>query len=214
MITMNGFDELSIKILDAFCGIGGAARGIHKAFIESGMLYTYTAVDNDYLVAKAHELNNPESDVIIADAYEYIYKNSDYFNFIWASPPCQSHSRINRLKKYYKQPDQRLYELIRYLQEHHDCWIVENVVPYYEPAITYTLRIGRHVFWSNMPLQSVEYYPMPKSFRSMNAIHEWENYHGLTTLFVKDKRQALRNAVHWSISYGLVKQIIEQKWGA
>jgi len=37
----------------------------------------------------------PKDKVIIGDAYEYCLWNYDKFNFIWASPPCPTHSICN-----------------------------------------------------------------------------------------------------------------------
>ena len=44
-----------------------------------------------------------------------------------------------------------LYELITFLKHFasRKIWIVENVLPYYDPLIKPTAKVGRHLFWSN-----------------------------------------------------------------
>ena len=88
----------------------------------------------------------------MCDAHEYLLDNFDQFDFIWSSPPCQSHSGLSRLNFYkYGQrryPDLRLYEEIIFLRQYCEAsWVVENVVPYYKPLIHGEVR-GRHMFWS------------------------------------------------------------------
>jgi hypothetical protein len=36
-------------------------------------------------------------------------------------------------------------------------WVIENVIPYYEPLIKPTVELGRHFFWSNFEIQSKKF---------------------------------------------------------
>ncbi len=102
----------------------------------------------------------PNDKVIIDDAHEYLLKNYMNFDFIWSSPPCPSHSRA----RYWNSsnydttteaiyPDLKLYEEILFLQHYFKTgkFIVENVIPYYEPLIPAQKR-GRHLYWTNFVL--------------------------------------------------------------
>ena len=81
------------------------------------------------------------------------------FDFIWSSPPCPSHSRIRISQKNRESftplyPDLKLYEEIIFLENYFEGkYVVENVIPYYEPLITAQKR-GRHLYWANFILPS------------------------------------------------------------
>jgi DNA (cytosine-5)-methyltransferase 1 len=115
-----------------------------------------TAVELDPELAKLYKKRFPNDTVIIEDAHEYLINNYQRFQngLIWSSPPCPSHSRArywgcgsNGSNPVY--PDLKLYEEIIFLQHHaKGKWVVENVIPYYEPLIPAT-KIERHLFWSN-----------------------------------------------------------------
>lgn len=52
-----------------------------------------------------------------------------------------------------KIPDMRLYSVIVFLREwFKGKYVVENVNPYYKPLIQPTIKLGRHLFWTNFPL--------------------------------------------------------------
>lgn len=56
-----------------------------------------------------------------------------------------------------KFPDMKLYEEILFLKHwFKGKWVVENVVPYYIPLIKETVKIGRHLFWSNFKINPLE----------------------------------------------------------
>lgn len=56
-------------------------------------------------------------------------------------------------------PDMRLYQEIIFLSNFYDgFYCVENVIPYYTPLID-GVKIGRHIFWSNLQLQKIKVKP-------------------------------------------------------
>ena len=56
-------------------------------------------------------------------------------------------------KEDYIYPDFSLYEEITLLKHYFKgTWVVENVVPYYEPLIKPTVILDRHMFWSNFDI--------------------------------------------------------------
>jgi len=113
-----------------------------------------TAVELDSELARMYQERFPNDTVVIADAHEYLLKNYMNFDFIWTSPPCPSHSRARNYNMTYEAvyPDMKLYEEIIHLETRFTGkYVVENVIPYYEPLIPGTKR-GRHLYWTNFAL--------------------------------------------------------------
>ena len=194
-----------MKILDLFAGIGGTAKGIQ----EEVKRVEYVAVDNDQEVCEIHKLNNPGSTVFCEDVNVFL-KDINKYDFIWASPPCQTHSRWNLTKELLPPPDLFLYELILYLKWNKCNFVVENVTPYYGFLIKPTIKIDRHCFWSSFYIEPFKVENLPKRFDFM-TINDWRNYHGLEGCKSSQlkERQSLRNAVHSSISAGIIRQYIQ-----
>ena len=121
-----------------------------------------TAVEYDASIAKVYQGFFPNDSVVVDDAKEYLLKHYKDYDFIWSSPPCQSHSRIrfaaSKRGSYSPvMPDLSLYEEILFLQKFYGGkWVVENVVPYYKPLIEPTTKIGRHLIWSNFNIDSFD----------------------------------------------------------
>lgn len=67
-----------MRILDLFCGAGGAAMGIHQAIPSAEI----TGVDIN------EQTEYPFSSVVC----DWKEVNPDNYDFIWASPPCQAYS--------------------------------------------------------------------------------------------------------------------------
>ena len=122
-----------------------------------------TAVELDPELARMYQERFPNDTVIIADAHQYLLDHYKEFDFIWSSPPCPSHSRA----RYWNAsnydtateaiyPDMTLYQEILFLQHYYRTgkWVVENVIPYYEPLIPAQKR-DRHLYWTNFKLPSV-----------------------------------------------------------
>ena len=146
-----------MKILNLYAGIGGNRK-------LWGEEHEITAVENVPEIADVYKSFFPKDKIIIGDAIEYLLKHWREFDFIWASPPCPTHSKMRYLASKRgsyeaKLPDLSLYELILFLQ--HFCkdkkWIVENVVPYYEPLIKPTVKLDRHLIWSNFDIIHKEF---------------------------------------------------------
>jgi DNA (cytosine-5)-methyltransferase 1 len=134
-----------MKILNLYCGIGGNRK-------LWGNEHEITAVEYDSKIADKYKALYPNDTVIVADAHEYLLENYENFDFVWSSPPCQSHSRTNyflNAKGVVRYPDMKLYQEIIFLQNFYKgLFCVENVIGYYEPLIK-PIEIGRHYLWSN-----------------------------------------------------------------
>lgn len=120
-----------VKALNLYAGIGG-----NRKLWPEGV--SVVAIERDPKIAAVYRRMFPQDEVIEDDAHDYLLKNHQNFDFIWSSPPCQSHSKMirsgrNRKPRY---PDMRLYEQIIFLQHNFKGkWVVENVVPYYKPLV-------------------------------------------------------------------------------
>ena len=142
-----------IKILNLYAGIGGNRKLWKDVEV--------TAIENNESIAKIYQQNYPNDKVIVTDAHKYLEENYETFDFIWASPPCPTHSRIRLMgvkNGSYKAkfPDMKLYEEIIFLNHFFKGkWVVENVVSYYEPLIKPYL-IDRHYFWSNFFISEIK----------------------------------------------------------
>lgn len=143
-----------MKVLNLYAGIGGNRAQWNDDW------YEVTAVEYDPQIAAIYAAHFPNDEVVVGDAHEYLRMNFEKFDFIWTSPPCQTHSKFRRNMTYlhpgrpqYDRPEypkMELYEEIVFLMHNFDgLWSVENVVPYYEPLIEPTFKIERHLYWAN-----------------------------------------------------------------
>lgn len=135
-----------MKILNLYAGIGGNRK-------LWGDEHEITAVEYDSKIAEVYKKMFPNDNVVVEDAHEFLRKNFREYDFIWASPPCPTHS-VLQMTRYYdeklKYPDMRLYQEIIWLQTFFKGkWVIENVKPYYTPLINPTFSIDRHFFWSS-----------------------------------------------------------------
>ena len=137
-----------MKILNLYACLGGNRY-------KWGDDHEITAVELDPELARMYQERFPNDTVVVADAHQYLLDHYKEYDFIWSSPPCPSHSRARywahgqALPTY---PDMMLYQEILFLQHHFKGkYVVENVIPYYEPLIPAKKR-GRHLYWTNFNL--------------------------------------------------------------
>jgi len=144
---------------------------------------------------------------LFAECYEYLLQNYNKFDFIWTSPPCQSHSRMMKATRHSnkKYPDMSLYQEIIFLQHFFKGkWIVENVKPYYEPLIKPTAILGRHCIWSNFSISNFEIKNLPNFIQDdtvagTQRLKNWLGIHYEGNIYYKGNHspgQVLRNCVH------------------
>lgn len=135
-----------MKVLNLYAGIGGNRK-------LWGDEHEITAVEIEPKIAEIYKKLYPNDNVVVGDAHEYLRKHFREFDFIWASPPCPTHS-VLQMTRYYdeklKYPDMTLYQEIIWLQSFFKGkWVIENVKPYYTPLISPTFSIDRHYFWAS-----------------------------------------------------------------
>ena len=186
-----------IKVLNLYACLGGNRyKWDEVADIE------VTAIELDPELARMYQERFPNDTVIVADAHQFLLDHYKEFDFIWSSPPCPTHSKIN-ISQYTREswkphfPDMKLYEEILFLQHYFKGkFVVENVIPFYEPLIT-AIKRGRHLYWSNFNLPN---------FKERDAkIREWqlpqlEKHHNIDLSGYKgkqNKRKIGRNLVDY-----------------
>jgi DNA (cytosine-5)-methyltransferase 1 len=142
---------MSFKVLNLYACLGGNRYKWTDCEV--------TAVELDPELARLYQERFPDDTVIVADAHQYLLDHYKEFDFIWSSPPCPTHSRMRltntgegERKTPASYPNMMLYQEIIFLQYFFDGkYVVENVIPYYEPLIPAQKR-GRHMYWCNFIL--------------------------------------------------------------
>jgi len=139
-----------IKVLNLYAGVGGNRK------LWEGV--EVTAVEIDEEIAGCYKTNFPNDKIVVGDAHEYLLNHYKEFDFIWASPPCPTHSRMNFSKSEKSYPSMVLYQEILFLKTwYKGKFCVENVIPYYDSLIKPSVELGRHYFWSNFNIPKKEF---------------------------------------------------------
>jgi len=145
------------KVLNLYACLGGNRYKWDEVAEEAGIDMQVTAVELDPELAKLYQERFPNDTVVVADAHQYLLDHYKEFDFIWTSPPCPSHSRARFARRDTTAniyPDLRLYEEVIFLENYFEGqYVVENVIPFYEPLIPAKKR-GRHLYWTNFNLPS------------------------------------------------------------
>jgi len=197
-----------MKILNLYAGIGGNRK-------LWGDEHEITAVESQEDIAKVYSGFFPEDRVIVDDALSYLMEHYNQYDFIWASPSCTTHSKIRFLSSKagcYEVvlPDLKLYELIIFLKHYFKGkWVVENVVPYYEPLIKPIIKIGRHLFWSNFDINELKV-----EREQHNNIKDKGNKYNIDLTGIKTKHRKdklIRNCVHPEIALHILNCAINSQ---
>jgi DNA (cytosine-5)-methyltransferase 1 len=206
-----------MNILNLYAGIGG-----NRKLWEGHQI---TAIEYNKEIAEVYKQFFPSDTVIIGDAHQYLIEHHKEFDFIWSSPPCQSHSGCNNFLKgqgIYRYPDMGLWQEIIFLEHFFKGkYVVENVKSYYTPIII-PQEIGRHYFWANFYITPIEISYTQIGTMNRNAskesqrkaiireaqIPELTDLHGLdlTNIKLKNKRQILRNCVYPELGLHILKE--------
>ena len=139
-----------IKVLNLYAGIGGNRKLWKDVQV--------TAIELNPKIAKVYQDFFPDDIVLTCDAHEYLLRHYKEYDFIWSSPPCPTHSKLNFSMKLKRYPSMKLYQEILFLKSwFKGKWVVENVKPYYIPLIKQSVELGRHMFWSNFIIVKKEF---------------------------------------------------------
>lgn len=213
---------MTLKILNAYCGIGGNRKLWNTLNIDIEV----TAIENNEKIAKIYQDFYPNDKVIVTDAHQYLLEHYKEFDFIWSSPPCPSHSRTNTFlnaQGYIRYPDMRLYQEVIFLDNFFKGkWIVENVISYYNPLIR-PQELDRHYFWCNFHIERIKS-DYPASFTLINArestrratrdyIEKLEEYHQISLKNIKhpNKKLLLRNCVNPKLGLHIFKMAFKDQ---
>ncbi len=211
-----------MKILNLYAGIGGNRK-------LWGDDHEITAVEIEPNIAEVYKRFFPKDNVVVGDAHDYLIKHHKEFDFIWSSPPCQTHSVTNHFLKgqgIYRYPDMSLWQEIIFLKHFYKGkWVVENVKGYYEPFIR-PQELGRHYFWTNFDISLIDinYTQIGTMNRQASKtaqrkaiireaqIPELTDLHGLdlTGIKLKNKRQILRNCVYPEIGRHIFQEAFKE----
>lgn len=205
-----------MKILNLYAGIGGNRK-------LWGDNHEITAVENDKKIAAKYKEFFPKDNVVVADAHKYLLDHFHKFDFIWSSPPCPTHTRMNianSLSPYKdntaqlrrgggikpRYADMALYQEIIFLTNHFKGkWCVENVVAYYKPLVP-PYDFGGHWFWTNFLIMEIktESRGMGKTDTTKETLtrrkgYSWEDLGGL------DRELVLRNCVEPELGHHILE---------
>tara|TARA_R110001592_G_scaffold201214_3_gene450313 strand:- start:1338 stop:1985 length:648 start_codon:yes stop_codon:yes gene_type:complete len=167
-----------MKILNLYACLGGNRYKWNEVKDDIEV----TAVELDPECARLYQERFPNDKVIVADAHQYLLNHYKEYDFIWSSPPCPTHSRLQislKTKSKMKYPDMKLYEEIIFLDNFYNGkYCVENVIPFYEPLIPAKKR-GRHLYWTNFNLPNTLSNIKNPDFTRLkgNHIEVMSNYH-------------------------------------
>lgn len=180
------------KVLNLYAGIGGNRKLWEDVDV--------VAIEMEPQIASIYQEHFPNDKVVVGDAHQYLLEHFNKFDFIWASPPCPTHSRIRKARHDQNPPiypNLKLYEEILFCQGYVKCdWVIENVISWYEPLIK-PYEVGGHYFWSNFMISK-------KRFESRGIGHKGETIETLqerrfslddAKCGYNDKKKMLRNCV-------------------
>ena len=200
-----------MKILNLYACLGGN----RYKWDEVADNLEITAVEWDEELAKLYQERFPNDKVIVADAHQYLLDHYKEFDFIWSSPPCPTHSRARFARRNTTTPaypDMKLYQEILFL----DKWfggkyVVENVIPYYEPLI-FAKKRGRHLYWTNFNLPSELNERKVSIMESNNEVEKWCEFHDYDFRKYKGK-QSVQKIARNLVDYEAGKTILETALG-
>jgi len=198
--------DVDMKLLDLFCGVGGASVGyaqagfeVHGVDLKHGKRYPFT-------YTRANVLN------ILKDQ-----KFIDQFDVIHASPPCQTHSITKHLRNAQGKSTSKL-DLIpetrAALIASGKPYIIENVPgsPLINPVqlcgSSFDLKVRRHrLFESNMPLQGsvCDHKKQGRPIGVYGSLNDEIPQGGKTAATIDEARIAM--GIDWAIWTELVEAI-------
>lgn len=191
-----------MRVLDLFCGAGGAAYGYYLAG------WGVTGVD--IMPQPSYPFT-----FIRGDALRYLRLHGNEYDFIHASPPCQAYSTLAK-QHGYNHPDLigRTRELLKQMKD--VCWVIENV-----PGATlaqdsirlcgsmFNLKVRRHrLFESNFPIPQLpcQHHLQPEIIGVYGQTGGRSNRDGIQFGTLTEWKQAMGN-VWWMTSNELSQAI-------
>ena len=197
-----------MKVLNLYAGIGGNRKLWEDVEV--------TAVEYDPKIAAVYQEFFPDDEVIVTDAHQYLLDHFDEYDFIWASPPCPTHSRMRTLKVAQGcdvvYPDMNLYQEILLLQNwFKGKWVVENVITYYDPLVKPQIS-NNHYFWCNFIISKLKNTKrgirgQEKEFLINKGFFDLSNHNISESL----KMQVLRNCVEPELALHIFNMAFKER---
>lgn len=195
-----------MKLLDLYCGVGGASAGyaaagfeVHGVDLKHGKRYPYTYLRADVL------------DILQDDNF------IQQFDVIHASPPCQTHSITQHLRNAQGKTTSKV-DLIPQtraaLIASGKPYIIENVPgsPLINPVqlcgSSFNLKVRRHrLFESNMPIKGTgcNHKAQGRPIGVYGSLNDQIPNGGRTAVNITEARQAM--GIDWAIWTELVEAI-------
>ena len=196
-----------MKILNLYACLGGNRY-------KWGDDHDITSVEWDEELARLYQERFPKDKVIVADAHQYLLDHYKEFDFIWSSPPCPTHSRIN-ISQYTREswrpkyPDMALYQEIIFLEYYYKGkYCIENVIPFYDMLIPAKKR-NRHLYWTNFNLPNIlSERKNPDLSRTKNLVDALSKFHDYDFRKYKGK-QSMQKVARNLVDYKAGKTILD-----
>lgn len=200
-----------MKILNLYACLGGNRYKWNEVKNDIEV----TAVELDPDLAKLYKERFPNDKVIVADAHQYLLDYFDDFDFVWTSPPCPTHSRLNSMiiknTGKVRYPNMKLYQEIIILKKwFKGKFVVENVIPYYEPLIP-GIKRDRHIYWTNFSLPN-DLGDRKKTDLNKISCIDLQKFHKIDLSNYKGKQSKLKIAKNL-VDYEAGKTILETALG-
>ena len=199
-----------MKILNLYACLGGN----RYKWDEVADNLEITAVELDPELARMYQERFPKDLVIVADAHQYLLDHYKEFDFIWSSPPCPTHSKARFAGYSESHPvyaNMNLYqEIILLDNSFKGKYVVENVVPYYQPLIIAKKR-GRHLYWTNFNLPNILSDRKSIGMESKGEINQWCEFHDYDFWSYKGtqrKDKVARNLVDYEAGRTILKTVL------
>jgi DNA (cytosine-5)-methyltransferase 1 len=110
--------QVSLTVIDLFCGAGGFSQGLKEAGHE-----IILAIDSDETAVESHELNHPHSEHWLEDVRDL--NRLPHADAVVGSPPCREFSRGNPLRTLDLSLSMEFLRLA--LSARPKCFLMENV---------------------------------------------------------------------------------------
>lgn len=200
-----------MKILNLYACLGGNRY-------KWGDDHDITAVEWDEELARLYQERFPNDTVVVGDAHQYLLDHYKEYDFIWSSPPCPTHSRIN-ISQYTREswkpkyPDMALYQEVIFLEYYYKGkYCIENVIPFYDMLIPAKKR-NRHLYWTNFNLPSIlSERKNPDLSRTKNLVDALSKFHDYDFRKYKGK-QTVQKIARNLVDYEAGKTILDTVLG-
>ena len=187
---------MKYRLLDLFCGSGGAGMGYSRAGFE--------VVGVDLYPQKHYPFEFHQ-----ADALEYLAQHGAEFDIIHASPPCQRYSEGTPMRSRNKHPD-LIAKTRKALQNSGKPYVIENVdgarfllhEPFLLCGTMFGLRVFRHRWFEAPELSIIS----PGCQHGFHPVVISGSAHGRGEAKIPDMIAAL--GVHWMKVRSEVRQAI------